>query len=60
MSKIKGSGGSLRPTSSDSWEFCSNSENGDFIILTLTLSQILALGEQCNRIVYSKFAGLKL
>lgn len=59
MAEIKGNGGSLRPTSTDEWEFCGVAVGGDFVCLTLTLNQVLTLGEQCNRIIYSKFAGMK-
>lgn len=50
---------SLRPTSGDAWDFCITTEHEASIKIELSLSQILSLGEQCNRIIYSKFAGLK-
>lgn len=50
---------SLRPTSTDDWEFCGVSADDSFVCIRLSLSQVLYLGEQCNRIVYAKFAGLK-
>lgn len=49
----------LRPTATSDWELCGNIAENKDVCIRLTLSQILTIGEQCNRIVYSKFAGMR-
>lgn len=50
---------SMRPVrEKDMRELCLMTEHG-MIVVTIGLSQLAYLGEQCNRIVYAKLAGKK-